>query len=280
MAIQTSIKKSFVYWNLLYFVLCAGLGAWGAYDYWVSIPGKEEAVERYNTLMEEFAGLEVRGQYAQLAAKRANQAITEDELAALQELESTLREQGVSGPPRPLGTTEKARYSEIKEILTEEFENTQPEPPASYDRWVNLWVYVVGTGILGAPYFAWKLFSRRGKVWILEDDGTLVAPEGSFAKDQIEDIDMSIWMKKSIAKVVIKDRPEPVVLDDYEYQDAVKIVGALAHEFHPDEWTIEAKLVKEGDAKDSTDDDAAGETVAEADDSEASDPPSEGDRQA
>ena len=85
MAIQTSIKKSFVYWNLLYFVLCAGLGVWGAYDYWVSIPAKEQAVERYAALMAEFDLLEFRGQYAKLAAKRANNALTPDEKAALAE---------------------------------------------------------------------------------------------------------------------------------------------------------------------------------------------------
>ena len=30
MAIQTSVKRSFIYWNLLYLVLCGGLGGWGA----------------------------------------------------------------------------------------------------------------------------------------------------------------------------------------------------------------------------------------------------------
>jgi hypothetical protein len=245
MAIQTSIKKSFVYWNLLYLVLCGGLGAWGAYDYWVTIPTKEEEVERYATLMNEFAGLELRGQYQQLAGKRAQNALTEDERTTLQELEKTMREAGMTAAPPPLSDSEKARYSEIKDILTVEFENTQPEPPASYDRWVNLWVYVVGTGILGTPYFAWRLFSRRGQTWRLEDDGSLSTPEGTYPADAIEDIDMSIWMKKSIAKVRIRDRAEPVVLDDYEYQDAYRIIGTLAHKFHPDEWTEEAKPVKE-----------------------------------
>ena len=52
-------------------------------------------------------------------------------------------------------------------------------------------------------------------------------------------------MKKSIAKVEIKDRSEPIVLDDYEYADVYLIVGALASRFHPDEWTEEAKPIKE-----------------------------------
>ena len=271
MAIQTSIKKSFVYWNLLYLVLCGGLGAWGAYDYWVSIPAKEEAVERYTSLMGEFATLELRGQYQQLAGKRAQNALTEDERATLQELEKSMQEAGMTSAPPPLSDSEKARYTEIKDILTAEFENTQPEPPASYDRWVNLWVYVVGTGILGTPYFAWRLVSRRGQTWRLEDDGSLSTPEGTYPADAIEDIDMSIWMKKSIAKVRIRDRAEPVVLDDYEYQDAYKIIGALAQRFHPDEWTPEAKPVKE-DATPVKED----ATPATEDASEVADPESDG----
>jgi hypothetical protein len=245
MAIQTSIKKSFIYWNLLYLVLCGGLGAWGAYDYWVTIPEREEAVERYGELMGEFASLELRGQYEQLAAKRAQNALTEDERTALKELEQTLRDAGMTSAPPPLSDADKERYSEIKQILTVDFENTQPEPPASYDRWVNLWVYVVGTGILGTPYFVWRLISRRGQTWRLEDDGSLSTPEGTYPADAIEGIDMSVWMKKSIAKVHVRDRAEPVVLDDYEYQDAYRIIGTLAHQFHPDEWTEDAKPVKE-----------------------------------
>lgn len=271
MAIQTSVKKSFVYWNLLYFVLCAGLGLWGAYDYWVSIPAKEEAVARYDILMKEFAGLEVRGQFQQLVAKEMNGALTEDERTTLDEIRKTLREKGAGGPPPPLSDAEKARYSEIKDTLTVEFENTQPEPPASYDGWVNLWVYVVGTGILGAPFFAWKIITRRGKTWRLDDDGTFSTPEGTFPADQIEDIDMSIWMKKSIAKVKIKDRAEPILLDDYEYQDVYKIVGVLAHQFHPDEWTDDAKQVK-SDADDSDSASQDGSTGEAAEPSDASSP--------
>lgn len=47
MAIQTSVKRSFILWNVLYIVLCGGLGAWGAYDYWVTIPDQEAAVVEY-----------------------------------------------------------------------------------------------------------------------------------------------------------------------------------------------------------------------------------------
>ena len=139
-----------------------------------------------------------------------------------------------------------------------------PKPPASYDRWVNFWVYFVGTGILGTPWFVWKLWSRRGQAWRLEDDGSFSTPDGVFAADEIADIDMSIWMKKSIAKVLIKDQAEPIVLDDYEYADVYLIVGALASRFHPDEWTEEAKPIKKDEGEGEEGDDGQSEPADES----------------
>lgn len=241
MAIQTSIKRSFIYWNLLYLVLTGGLGIWGAYDYWVTIPAREEAVQTYTGLVKELATLEIRGKLWTLADKRQNKTITADEKKELEEIEASIREGGFTQPPPRLSEAERARYLEIKDTLTKKFENTPPEPPASYDAWVNLWVYFVGCGILGAPWFLWKLVSRRGKTWILQSDGSLSAPQGTFTADQITDIDMSIWMRKSVARVTVEGQVEPIVLDDYEYQDAFRIVGSLAHRFYPEEWTEEAK---------------------------------------
>ena len=57
MAIQTSVKRSFILWNVLYIVLCGGLGAWGAYDYWVTIPDQEAAVVEYEELSARRAAL-------------------------------------------------------------------------------------------------------------------------------------------------------------------------------------------------------------------------------
>ncbi|MAC19532.1 MAG: hypothetical protein CMJ23_07675 [Phycisphaerae bacterium] len=245
MAIQTSVKRSFIYWNLLYLVLCGGLGAWGAYDYWVTIPAQQKAVAEYGVLVEELAGLEIRGKLWQLAGKQKEGVATPEEVQELQELEKTLQEAGTTKPPPPLNESERARYTEIKDILKVDFDNTPPEPPASYDGWVNLWVYFVGCGILGTPWFVWKLVSRRGQIWTLEDDGSLQTPNGTFAAEQILDIDMSIWMKKSLAKVMVDGQTDPIVLDDYEYQNAYLIVGALANQFHPDEWTAEAKPAKD-----------------------------------
>ena len=79
MAIQTSIKRSFIFWNVLYIVLCGGLGAWGAYDYWVTIPAQEQAVATYEELNVRRAELEMRGVLWTLLAKKADGTITETE---------------------------------------------------------------------------------------------------------------------------------------------------------------------------------------------------------
>ena len=84
----------------------------------------------------------------------------------------------------------------------------------------------------------------------LSDDGNISTPEGSWSANEIKDIDMSTWISKTAkarltwtAKVVIDGR-EPIVLDDYMYQDMHLIIGALAHQFYPDDWTPLARRVK------------------------------------
>ena len=261
MAIQTSVKRSFILWNVLYIVLCGGLGAWGAYDYWVTIPDQEAAVVEYKELSARRGNLEIRGVLWTLMKKKSDGTITESEDESLATMRTEFEKAGVQQPPPPLSEAEVAEYEAIKVTLKDDFENTAPEPPASYDGWVNFWIYFVGTGILGTPWFVWKLLSRRGQAWRLEDDGSFSTPDGVFAAEEIADIDMSIWMKKSKAKVIIKDRAEPIMLDDYEYANVYRIVGALASKFHPDEWTEEAKPIKEG----GTDEDDLPELVIETD---------------
>jgi hypothetical protein len=268
MAIQTSVKRSFILWNVLYIVLCGGLGAWGAYDYWVTIPDQERAVVEYEELTARRGNLEIRGVLWTLIKKKSDGTITESEDESLATMRTEFEKAGVQQPPPPLSEAEVAEYEAIKVTLKDDFENTAPEPPASYDGWVNFWIYFVGTGILGTPWFVWKLLSRRGQAWRLEDDGSFSTPDGVFAAEEIDDIDMSIWMKKSIAKVIIKDRAERITLDDYEYADVYRIVGALASRLHPDEWTEEAKPIKEG----GTDEDDLPELVIETDHSDPAPP--------
>ena len=79
MAIQTSVKRSFILWNVLYLVLCGGLGAWGAYDYWVTLPDQEAAVVEYEELSQRRAVLEIRGVLWTLIKKKSDGTITESE---------------------------------------------------------------------------------------------------------------------------------------------------------------------------------------------------------
>ncbi|MCP3858358.1 MAG: hypothetical protein GY704_01775, partial [Phycisphaeraceae bacterium] len=97
MAIQTSIKRSFILWNVLYIVLCGGLGAWGAYDYWVTIPAQEEAVATYEELNVRRAELEMRGVLWTLLAKKADGTITETESETLEEMRVAMQEADLPG---------------------------------------------------------------------------------------------------------------------------------------------------------------------------------------
>ena len=242
MAIQTTLKRSFILWNLLYFVLCAGLGLWGAYDYWVSIPNKVIAVAEFEALTTEQQVLKDRDDFWRLQ-EAPRSALSEEDRTRLDDLREQFRAAGTPVPSR-LTEIDIVRNKEINATLLEEFDNEPPQPPASYDAWVNLYVYMIGCGVLGAPWFFWRLASRRGLSWTLEDDGSLVTPDGTYEGDRIVDIDMALWMRKSIARVKIEGVEDPIMLDDYEHQDTHLLVGALAHKFHPDEWTEDAKPVK------------------------------------
>ena len=209
MAVQTTLKRNFIGWNVLYLTLTLGLGIWGAYDYWVKYPQMEANADEFQRLTEE---------------------------------QQLLTEKSQSGGV--LTEAEKKQYSLNEAELSDRFDNTPPQRPAAYDRPLNFWAYFIGCGVLGAPWFAWRLLTQKRMGPRLEEDGSLVTKDGQFTSDQITGIDMSKWMSKSVARVTISVRDDPVILDDYIYKDTYLIVGKLAHQFEPDEWTEEAKPVK------------------------------------
>ena len=107
-------------------------------------------------------------------------------------------------------------------------------------------MYIIGCGVLSGPYFLyaqWKLTRRRFR---LDDDGTLHSREGTFAADQLADLDMSRWMEKSIATAVTTDGMR-VDMDDFLYKGVEDIVATLAARFHPGQWTRDARPI--GDPK-------------------------------
>lgn len=230
MAIQSTLKKSFLAWNVAYLIIMGGLGVWGAYDYWVTIPEKERLATEWDELVHE------------------GQELTDRAQSGL-----------------PLTEADALRYEEIQEIQTRVFENTAPQPPAAYDRALNFWVYFMGCGVLGAPWYLWKLIAQRRVGIGLNENGDLIDGETTHPAASITGIDLSKWMSKSKAMVSVDKVENPLVLDDYVFQDMFLVVGALAHRFHPEAWTDEAKPIKadvDGDDEANTDanDEAAPQT--------------------
>jgi len=216
-AIQASVQPRQIGWNILYTVICGGLALWGAWDYWVTIPRAEANFERYTEAVAIYQTLSEKSQQDSLG-------LSAEETASFLLAEAELAE--FAAPP-------------VK--------------PAAYDRPVQLWLYMVGCGLLGTPFFVWNLISlpRQARRWRLEDDGSLATPEGLVPADEIVDIDMTRWMAKSIGTVLLRDGRK-VPLDDYKFRDMHLIVGALATRFHPEEWTSEARMKTAAVVEDAT----------------------------
>lgn len=205
--IQATVQPRQILWNVLYAVLCGGLGAWGAWDYWVTIPQAEQRFEEFSV--------------AQQAMERLAEASASRALSGAEQTEFLQAEELVKSFPEP------------------------PVKPASYDHAVQLWLYMIGCGLLGTPFFLWNLVAlpRQARMIRLEADGSLNTPRGRVAPSEISGIDMSRWMAKSMVKVEFAGGAS-IQLDDYKFRGVDRIAGALCQRFHPGEWTLEAKPVK------------------------------------
>lgn len=224
MPISTRIKTSVTAKNVVVSLVCLGFGLWGWYDYAIKIPR-----ERADYL--EFTQAEkVRGE---LEAVSKTSVLNEEQLKRFKESAATL-----------------ARFTE------------KPSEPASYDDDIQLWVYIVGCGVLGTPWGIWAQWRLSRRRFRLDDDGTFHTRESTFSPDQLADIDMSRWMEKSIATVVTGDGVR-IDLDDYYYQGVEDIVAALAARFYPGEWTSDARPIGDPKSRDTK------KALAEADASAA-----------
>ena len=114
------------------------------------------------------------------------------------------------------------------------------EPPNSYDRPVQ-WLFIACLPF--AVWYFYGVFHHRGREYRLEDDGTLCLPGETWSPDELADIDMSKWLKKSQAWVIHRDGHR-VLLDDYIYHDMHRIIGTIAEARYPEAWTDQAKPVK------------------------------------
>lgn len=208
MAIETTLQARQKWWNILYAVICAVLGAWGAYDYWVTIPRKEAEVAEYD-----------------IAA------------ATAEEMEAKARAATAApGGAQPLSVEDVKAYEAAKAVV----DKGKPTAPAAYDRPVQLWLYIIGCGVLGVPWFMWEWLSAARKKYRLNADGSFEFNGRRLAGEDIAEIDMSKWMSKSVATVIAKDGTR-ILLDDYKFKKSNLIVGAIASRLHPGDWDAEGR---------------------------------------
>lgn len=211
MALESRIRPRQFWFTVGYAVLCAALGLWGAYDYWERIPRQEAAFAEY-----------------QSATERVK------------------RYQDMSVPGAPRLTAEQEADYQLARGVVDRYASGAPTPVAAYDRPLQLWVYMIGCGVLGTVWCGVSLARTVGRTFRLDDDGTLHAGSRRIARDDVTGIDMSRWMAKSIATLQLRDGAAPVVLDDYKFGGMHLIVGIYAHRFDPQRWNADATPVKRG----------------------------------
>lgn len=207
MAIETRIQRRQTIQNVAYAVICLGLGLYGWYDYSIAYPAQDA-----------------------IATQKEAYKSTFDELVKIPAEERTTEQQ-----------------SKLKEA--DEFLITHKEAPSKreeYDYAIQLWLFIVGCGVLGTPWFVWAQWQLSRKRFRLDDDGTFHTPEGSFPASRITGIDMSRWMSKSIASVEV-DGANRIPLDDFKYKGVEDIVAHFAARFEPGKWTSDARPI--GDPK-------------------------------
>jgi hypothetical protein len=199
-------------------VLCVVFGLWGMYDLWVKIPRREQLVQRFEAASQTLKDLEAVRQKHQQSGTRPIQSEIDAYNAANAELKALT----------PGGEA--------------------PVAPSKFDRVVQ-WVYIACL-----PCALWPLmglFKIRRQKYRLDESGALAFegdPEhgnGSWAANEIADIDMSRWMAKSIAWVV-GPSGKRLKLDAYLFKNLDRIVAAIACRLHPDSWDGDARPIKSG----------------------------------
>lgn len=219
MSISTTPSPKYIGQTLLWGVLCLGLGLWGAYDLWVTIPRREQAFEQY-----------------QSASRR---------LAELNEVRQRHQERGTQPTQQEIDEYNQANAA----LIAATPGGKAPVEVSKFDKPVQ-WLY-----ILCLPFVVPVCISLARVLpqrYRLDDDGTLHFKgdrehnSGVWSASEIADIDMSRWMRKSIAWVVRVDSAGGgrVKLDAYQHRDLEKIVGALASRFYPEKWDRDARPVK------------------------------------
>lgn len=280
MAIRTTIARHYAWRCIIIAVVCLVFGVWGVYDYVEKIPSRIQAHERGDMAalvrdavmpgaeaaihVEAMEELELAREQFKESYGSPNQTdvtplANDDDAIALgrevREMIGSLRardqepwakalvtfERGLAAGRVQEGSSLDGVHYFAYEVAERAVEGASAIPrPRVYDRPVQ-WMFILC--IPFAPYFLWEFYRQKSRVYQLDDDGTLHTPEGTFKPDSIRAIDMSKWMKKSIAHVEI-DSGRRIKLDDYKQKDLHLIVGAIAAKLHPEEWDEHAKPVK------------------------------------
>lgn len=286
MPIVTRIQPKYLLQKVTMLIICVVFSFWGFYDYTVKHPAEAEIYARGQVYRQVYDAMIAFGQDDPEAAKSVRSAMTmladkipaeklapasqqQGETDALTvELDATDSDQWIGElilmgqalgeiAGKAAGSERSESYEVVSENLKKRLDVAdEVAPPSTYD-WVVCWAFMACLPF--APWIGFQLWGASKRVYRLDEDGRLTAPEGAFEADQIKEIDMSRWMSKSIA-TVITDGPS-VRLDDYVYKNVDLIVGTIAAEKMPDAWTTDAKPIGKDEAADSGD--AAEEEAAE-----------------
>ncbi len=260
MTIKTTLATRYWLKTVIMAVVCLGLGVWGAWDYFVSIPQQQAAFLQSQLCRSVKAGLEAPpgGENRRQAVADVALAIEaaevdgsgEEVLLSKRWIETLeLFREGLSGHDRATVAEAMAVATRGVDLLGD------VTPPSKFDRPVQIaFMLCFPFGI----YYFWVLYAMSVKAgkYALDDDGTLHAPEGSFGRDSVVDIDMGRWSaptgnaRSTWRAIVAVDGGVKIVLDDYIFKNMHLIIGSIAHRMYPDEWTLEAKRIESSDAGD------------------------------
>lgn len=294
MAIKTKIARHFALKQIIVGWVCLVLGAWGLYDYAWKIPGQEVRYARLQIIEQSRTALETEQAAGALSPEAEevlkiviaemnailNKGLADlqepgKEISSQQELQEALGKLSESMKQSPDGqwfvqlevisrglqaerylplTKEKYPQANVAYELTLNIIDALGaiEKPHEYDRIMKGLVFLPCLPFF--PYFLWIYYRTKRQVYQLDDDGTLHSLLGEWPEDSIADIDMSKWMAKSIAHVVHSDGRR-LKLDDFKHKNLHLIIGAIASRLYPQDWTTEAKQVKDGDSSDGSDGD-------------------------
>jgi hypothetical protein len=270
MTVRTRLQPRFLIQRIAMIVICLVLGLWGLYDYLVKIPTAEAMVRRSPVYAAALDAIQTSGdpeatpaarresaERARATIQAAIDAVPEGtrpaeridpeisprdeaqwatELALMASVVTTY----VNSPPGAEIPEQDARGADL--IRSRKNLTAAVTPPSKFDR-LTQWFFILCLPFV--PWYSWTFAREARVVHRLEDDGSFHGPSGRWGREEIADIDMSQWMRKSIAFVVHADgRREK--LDDYVHRDVDRIVGAIAHRMYPQDWTEEAKAVRKG----------------------------------